>query len=60
VGRGATAVRGGQAQDGEFYSPTMHESDANKDAEIVRDEVFGPVLVVLTFDSTDQGLDIGQ
>ncbi|HEY0577222.1 MAG TPA: gamma-aminobutyraldehyde dehydrogenase [Pseudonocardia sp.] len=60
---GARAVRGGTGPDRElgpaFYSPTLLV-DAAQDAEIVRDEVFGPVLVVLPFDSDDQGLALAN
>jgi betaine-aldehyde dehydrogenase len=60
---GARAVRGGTGPDPElgpaFYSPTLLV-DAAQDAEIVRDEVFGPVLVVLPFDSDDQGIALAN
>jgi betaine-aldehyde dehydrogenase len=56
---GARAVRGGSAPDGAFYSPTLLVGAA-QDAEIVRDEVFGPVLVVLPFDSDEQGLALAN
>jgi len=56
---GARAVRGGTGPDGAFYPPTLLV-DAVQDAEIVRDEVFGPVLVVLPFDSDDQGIALAN
>jgi len=56
---GARAVRGGTGPDGAFYPPTLLV-DAGRDAEIVRDEVFGPVLVVLPFDSDDQGIALAN
>ena len=56
---GARAVRGGTGPDGAFYSPTLLV-DAAQDAEIVREEVFGPVLVALPFDTDDQGLALAN
>ena len=52
-------VRGGQAPSGDlakgsFYEPTLVVGAA-QDSEIVQHEVFGPVLVVLPFDSDEEG-----
>jgi betaine-aldehyde dehydrogenase len=54
VGAGATAVRGGTLPGGEgcYYPPTV-VTGAAQDAEIVQDEVFGPVVCVLPFDGED-------
>jgi acyl-CoA reductase-like NAD-dependent aldehyde dehydrogenase len=62
---GQRIVRGGQRGDGLFYEPTLIEPTGN-DAEIVQNEVFGPVLTYQTFadeaeaialaNSTDYGL----
>ncbi len=57
---GARVVAGGHAPGGDlaagaYYRPTL-VVDAAQDSEIVRDEVFGPVLVVLPFDTDDEGL----
>jgi betaine-aldehyde dehydrogenase len=41
--------------DGAFYLPTV-VVDAAQESEIVQHEVFGPVLVVLTFDSEEEVL----
>ncbi|MFF7213995.1 gamma-aminobutyraldehyde dehydrogenase [Streptomyces sp. NPDC008238] len=53
----ATVVTGGEApaSPGAFYRPTL-VTGAAQDSEIVRSEIFGPVLVVLPFDSDDEGL----
>jgi betaine-aldehyde dehydrogenase len=61
---GAKVVRGGvipggALAKGAYYEPTL-VTDAPQDAEIVQDEVFGPVLVVLPFDSDDEGLDLAN
>jgi betaine-aldehyde dehydrogenase len=44
---------------GWYYEPTL-VVDAAQDSEIVQDEVFGPVLVVLPFDSDDEGLRLAN
>jgi len=48
---GARVVIGGTAPDrpGFFFRPTL-VTGASQDSELVRDEVFGPVLAVLPFD----------
>lgn len=62
---GAKVVTGGafgggtQLSRGAYYLPTLIV-DADQDAEIVRDEVFGPVLVALPFDSDDEGLRLAN
>jgi betaine-aldehyde dehydrogenase len=57
---GARVVVGGEAPGGElssgaYYRPTLI-TDAVQGSEIVTDEVFGPVLVVLPFDTDNDGL----
>lgn len=54
---GATVNIGGEviAQPGSWYSPTI-VSDVGQDAEIVQNEVFGPVVTVQRFDDEDQAL----
>ncbi len=57
----ARIVTGGEApkDDGAFYRPTL-VADAAQDSEIVQSEIFGPVLVVLPFDSDDEGLALAN
>ncbi len=50
---------GGELANGAYYEPTLIV-DAAQDSEIVQDEVFGPVLVVLPFDSDDEGLALAS
>ena len=50
---------GGELAKGAYYEPTL-VVDAAQDSEIVQDEVFGPVLVVLPFDSDDEGLALAS
>ena len=49
-------IPGGDLAAGAFYPATL-VTDAAQDSEIVQDEIFGPVLVALPFDSDDEGLD---
>ena len=53
------AVPGGDLARGAYYEPTL-VVDAAQDSEIVQDEVFGPVLVVLPFDSDDEGIALAN
>jgi betaine-aldehyde dehydrogenase len=57
----ATIVTGGEAPEtpGAFYLPTL-VTDAAQDSEIVQSEIFGPVLVVLPFDTDDEGLALAN
>jgi betaine-aldehyde dehydrogenase len=63
-GYGAKVVIGGQVPGGAlatgaYYEPTL-VVDAAQDSEIVQDEIFGPVLVVLPFDSDDEGIALAN
>jgi len=63
-GYGATIVTGGERPGGDlakgaFYRPTL-VTGAAQNSEIVRDEIFGPVLVVLPFDTDDEGLALAN
>ena len=53
------AVPGGPLARGAFYEPTL-VVDVAQQSEIVQDEVFGPVLVVLPFDDDDEGLRLAN
>ncbi|REK88398.1 gamma-aminobutyraldehyde dehydrogenase [Streptomyces inhibens] len=60
----ATVVTGGEAPQGElakgaYYRPTL-VAGAAQDSEIVQSELFGPVLVVLPFDSDDEGIALAN
>jgi aldehyde dehydrogenase (NAD+) len=60
---GGTPVIGGhrppQFERGYYYAPTLF-ADLPEDAEIVRNEVFGPVLVVLPFADEDDAVRIAN
>ena len=53
------AAPGGDLAKGAYYLPTL-VTGASQDSEIVRDEVFGPVLVVLPFDTDEEGLALAN
>ncbi|MEU6061689.1 gamma-aminobutyraldehyde dehydrogenase [Streptomyces sp. NPDC047097] len=57
----ATVVTGGVAphNGGAYYRPTLI-TGAAQDSEIVQAEIFGPVLVVLPFDSDEEGLALAN
>ncbi|MFE7774825.1 gamma-aminobutyraldehyde dehydrogenase [Streptomyces sp. NPDC057445] len=60
----ATVVTGGKApggdlENGAYYLPTLI-SGAAQDSEVVQSEIFGPVLVVLPFDSDDEGIALAN
>ncbi|MGW4970203.1 gamma-aminobutyraldehyde dehydrogenase [Streptomyces albidoflavus] len=60
----ARVVTGGEAPGGDlapgaYYRPTLI-ADAPQDSEAVQAEIFGPVLVVLPFDSDDEGLRLAN
>ena len=54
VAAGGRLLTGG-VRDGSSYAPTVL-ADVPDDARVMRDEVFGPVLVVAAFDGLDDGL----
>ena len=58
LGQGAQAVAGGKVADlgqGNHYEPTVLVN-CRQDMDVVRKEVFGPVLPVVTFDDLDQAI----
>jgi betaine-aldehyde dehydrogenase len=60
----ARVVTGGEAPQGDlksgaYYAPTL-VADAAQDSEIVQAEIFGPVLVVLPFDTDDEGIALAN
>lgn len=61
-GNGATVAHGGSAIDlgiGQFMSPTIL-SAVKPDMAVAREEVFGPVLSVLSFETTDEAIRIAN
>jgi aldehyde dehydrogenase (NAD+) len=63
VAEGAEAVIGGRRvmsiQDGAFYEPTIL-TGVSSQMEAAREEVFGPVLTVQSFDDEEEGLTLAD
>src|SRR5690606_9070942 len=61
VERGANLLTGGQAIEGAgtFYQPTV-VSDVPFGSEILREEIFGPVLAIVPFDTEDEAVQIAN
>lgn len=61
VERGATVTTGGSAVDGPgtFYEPTV-VADVQPGSEILREEIFGPVLAIVPFDTEDDAVRIAN
>jgi succinate-semialdehyde dehydrogenase / glutarate-semialdehyde dehydrogenase len=61
VDRGATLRTGGQRGegDGTFYEATVI-SDVQPGSEILREEIFGPVLAIVPFDDEDEAVRIAN
>jgi gamma-glutamyl-gamma-aminobutyraldehyde dehydrogenase len=57
LGKGPKVLMGGKAEAG-FVEPTILE--AARDAKQVREEIFGPVLSVLTVDSFDEAIALAN
>jgi succinate-semialdehyde dehydrogenase / glutarate-semialdehyde dehydrogenase len=57
LGKGAKAVVGGSAVDGAgyFYEPTVL-ADVPQEARLLKEEIFGPVAPVASFDSTEDAI----
>lgn len=58
LGKGPKVLLGGKAADG-FVEPTILDC-ADRDARQVREEIFGPVLSVLTVDSFDEAITLAN
>jgi aldehyde dehydrogenase (NAD+) len=64
IGEGATLVAGGPGRPeglnkGWFVRPTVF-ADVTNDMVIAREEIFGPVLVILGYDSVDDAIEIAN
>lgn len=61
VGRGATLRAGGRAIDGPgtFFEPTIL-SEVARGSDILREEIFGPVLAIATFDDEDEAVALAN
>ena len=52
-------IPGGDLAAGSYYTPTL-VADADPASEIVRDEVFGPVLAAMPFDTDDDAITLAN
>jgi aldehyde dehydrogenase (NAD+) len=64
IEEGATLVAGGpgrpdRLERGYYVKPTVF-SDVTNDMTIAREEIFGPVLAIIAYDSLDQAIAIGN
>ncbi|GKU85220.1 aldehyde dehydrogenase [Niallia sp. NCCP-28] len=62
VSEGAQILTGGKRADrkeGHFYEPTVL-INVKQDSEIVQEEVFGPVLPILTFKDLDEAIELAN
>jgi succinate-semialdehyde dehydrogenase / glutarate-semialdehyde dehydrogenase len=59
--KGARVLAGGKAPDrsGYFYLPTVL-ADVTLDADLLADEIFGPVAPIVAFDSEDQAVELAN
>ncbi|MFB9776044.1 NAD-dependent succinate-semialdehyde dehydrogenase [Brevibacterium otitidis] len=61
VAKGATVLTGGKKVDGPgyFYEPTVL-TNVSEDCEIRREEIFGPVAPIFTFDTDEQAIEMAN
>ena len=61
VDRGATVLTGGEKIDGpgHFFPPTVF-SGVTSQARVFREEIFGPVAPIVTFDTDDEGIALAN
>ncbi|RLV96008.1 Aldehyde dehydrogenase 5 mitochondrial [Spathaspora sp. JA1] len=59
--QGATVVTGGERCEGKgyFVKPTIF-ADVHRDMDIVKDEIFGPVVSLIKFDSVDEAVELAN
>ncbi|SPH23353.1 Aldehyde dehydrogenase PuuC [Defluviimonas aquaemixtae] len=58
LGKGSNVLMGGKAKDG-FVEPTVLDI-TDRDAVQVREEIFGPVLSVLTVESVEEAIELAN
>ena len=61
VEQGAKVATGGEKVEGDgyFYKPTVL-TDVPNDAQILREEIFGPVAPVTTFSTEDEAIELAN
>lgn len=61
VARGARVVLGGKAVEGKgFYYPATLLADVPADAELLNEEIFGPVAPIVAFDTEEQAIQLAN
>jgi 5-carboxymethyl-2-hydroxymuconic-semialdehyde dehydrogenase len=56
---GATIAAGGASAGGNYFAPTLL-TGADRNMRIAREEIFGPVLTAIPFDSDDEALALAN
>ncbi|PAF51405.1 aldehyde dehydrogenase [Helicobacter sp. 13S00401-1] len=59
---GAKVLTGGHVgsnKDGFYYEPTV-VTDLNQKSELIQEEIFGPVLPIVTFDTLDEAIEMAN
>ncbi|CAI5756384.1 unnamed protein product [Candida verbasci] len=61
IEQGATVITGGKPVEGKgyFIKPTIF-ADVRPDMDIVKDEIFGPVVSVIKFDTVDEAIELAN
>ena len=59
LGNGEKVLHGGEITEGRYVHPTIIEVDGN-DARPAREEIFGPILAVITVDGLKEAIDIAN
>ncbi|RQZ12362.1 aldehyde dehydrogenase family protein [Burkholderia sp. Bp9031] len=59
LGGDTTVLYGGQTSEGRYVHPTIIDV-ANNDAKHAREEIFGPILSVITVDGMQEAIDIAN
>jgi betaine-aldehyde dehydrogenase len=53
------SIPGGELEAGSYYEPTLI-ADAGKTSEVIREEIFGPVLCAMPFDDDDEAITLAN
>jgi gamma-glutamyl-gamma-aminobutyraldehyde dehydrogenase len=59
LGDGGKVLYGGEISDGRYVHPTIIEVESN-DARLAREEIFGPILTIITVDSLQDAVAIAN
>lgn len=56
---GGNQIKGNGFEEGNFFEPTIF-SDANPNSRIAQEEIFGPILTVIPFDTEEEAISIAN